>query len=137
MFRLVLGVAVAMTCALAVSYVAGCILAVFARGEADWRDGALIAWGASLFVIPSIVVLTVPLHWLAIKLRRTRGNEYALVGALVGIGTFLIVQLLASRTVLEFPEQMLIPGYAIAPLVGAAASGTFWAVVRPDRSPSS
>jgi hypothetical protein len=137
MIRSALGLLAAMASALAVAFAGGCILGILVWGkETDWRDGALVAWGASFFLVPSILVLTMPLHRLACNLRRTRGTNYALVGAVVGTGVFFAVQLLASAKALDFPGQMRMPGLAIAPTMGAAASLTFWGITRPDRGRS-
>jgi hypothetical protein len=135
MFRLVLGLVVAIICALATAYVAGFIFFAFALGgQADWKYGALVAWGASFFLTPAILILTIPLHRLAIKLRRVQRREYAFVGALVGMCVFLAVQLLTSIKALEFPGQMIMPALVIAPLLGAAAALGFWIVTRPDHT---
>lgn len=143
MSRLVLGMVVAAVCALAVAFLAGCVLvtALTAQYPADdpgsvFVYGALVAWGASLFLVPAIFILSVPLHRVAIKLGRVRGREYAVAGALVGICVYLLVQFGARMKLLglAFPGQMAIPALVIAPLLGAAAALGFWVVTRPDKA---
>lgn len=147
MTRLVMGMVVAVACSLTVAFLAGCVLVTAltanypSGGMADdlgsiFVFGALVAWGASLFMVPAILILSVPLHRLAIRLGRVRGRDYAVVGALVGMCVYLAVQLAGRMKLLglEFPGQMAIPALVIAPLLGAAAALGFWAVTRPDKA---
>jgi len=135
MFRILLGLVTATLCALAVSFAAGCILGIYASGSelnSIWVLGAAVAWGASLFLIPAILLLTVPLHRLAIKLSRVRATDYAVVGGLVGILTLLLA-LTGLGGFLEFPGPMMKPALVIAPLLGAVTALGFWIVTRPDQ----
>lgn len=148
MIKLVLGMVVAAACSLAVAYLAGCVLiaAVTVRypaGVADETDSifvicAVIASGASFFLVPAILILSIPLHLLATKLGLVRGRDYAIAGAIVGLCVYLGVQLAAQTTlpVLEIPEPMAIPALFIAPMLGAAAALGFWIVSRPDKATS-
>jgi hypothetical protein len=97
------------------------------------------AWFSSIFFAPAILVLSAPLHLLAIRLRRVSGREYAFAGALVGMSVYLAVQLGARIKLLglTFPGQMAIPALVIAPMLGATAALGFWAVIRPDKATSS
>ena len=132
---------VAVTCSLTIAFLAGCVLvtALAANyptgGVADdlssiFVFGALLAWGALLFAAPAILILSVPLHRLAIRLGRVRGRDYAVAGALVGMGVYLAVQLAGRMKLLglEFP------GLVIAPLLGTVAALGFWTVTRPDKA---
>ncbi len=86
---------------------------------------SLTAWSSSVISAPAILILSVPLHRLAIRLGRASGRDYAIVGAFVGVGVCLVVQI---------PGQMAIPALFIAPLMGAAAALGFWTVTRPDKA---
>lgn len=146
MTRLVLGMVVAVACSLIVAFLAGCVLVTaltvnYPTGGGDdlgsiFVFGALVAWGASLFTVPAILILLVPLHRLAIRLGRVRGRDYAVAGALVGMCVYLAVQLAGRIKLLglEFPGQMAIPALVIAPLLGAVAALGFWVVTRPDKA---
>ena len=136
----------ALAISLVVAFLSGCVLVMtlaahHPTGMADDLDsifvfGALVAWGASLFLVPAILVLSVPLNRLAIKLVRVRGSDYAVAGALTGISVYMVVQLATRMKFfgLAFPGQMAIPALVIAPLLGAAAALGFWAVIRPDKA---
>jgi hypothetical protein len=93
-------------------------------------------WGSSLFLGPSILLLSVPLHHLASKLGRVRGSEYAVAGAVVGTLLYALVRIGAHTELLglDFPEQMAVPALVIAPVIGAAAALGFWIVLRPDKA---
>ena len=93
-------------------------------------------WGSSIFLTPAILILSVPLHRLAIRLGRVRGRDYAVAGALVGMGVYLAVQLAGRMKLLglEFPGQMAIPALVIAPLLGTVAALGLWTVTRPDKA---
>lgn len=101
----------------------------YARGSYDLNFAlffaSLTAWSSSILSASAILILSVPLHQLAIRLGRVRGRDYAVVGAFVGVGVCLAVQI---------PGQMAIPALVIAPLMGAAAALGFWAVTRPDKA---
>lgn len=98
---------------------------------------SLTAWSSSILSASAILILSVPLHRLAIRLGRVSGKDYAVVGALVGMCVYFAVQLGARMKLLglAFPGQMAIPALFIAPLMGAAAALGFWAVTRPDKRP--
>lgn len=145
LIKLLLEMAVAAICSLALAFLAGCLLAaVFADqhrinaadGSGVLLFGEIFAWGASLFTLPAILILSIPLHLVADMQGLVRGRNYAGAGALIAVAVFLAIQLIARITLLDFaiPPQMAVPAFSIAPLLGAAAGLGFWAVVRPDKA---
>ena len=143
--RMLIGMVTAFASSIAVAFLSGFIIGFMisaqdsAQGSYDlgfaFFFATMTAWGSSIFLAPAILVLSVPLHRLAIKLERMRGREYAVAGALVGMCVYLLVQLGARMKLLglTFPGQMAIPALVIAPLLGAAAALGFWVVTRPDK----
>ncbi|NUT00685.1 MAG: hypothetical protein HOP96_06895 [Sphingomonas sp.] len=139
MFKILLGLVLAIFCALIAAVAAGFIVGMVVLGF-GWTDpgnslfyGAAFAWTASYVVVPAILVFTLPLHWLAIRLGRVRRGDYAAGGALFAISMLLIV-LLTSGRLFTIPEQLVKPSLVIAPMLGAVAALAFWAVTRPDRA---
>lgn len=93
------------------------------------------AYLSARIALPVIVVAAVPYVFLSMKLRRTSLRYYVASGALIGLGT--VVVMAGWRYLHPMPPfHMDADDYFTVftgVFAGAVAALTFWKVVRPDR----
>ena len=145
--KLWLAIAAAAAFTLTSSFLMGCIFVAVIASEHRHNtpfdlqtalDGFSIAFDfayfSSFLILPAIFILSAPLHRLALRIGRSRGQDYAVVGTFVGEAVCLAVETVSQQlTGCDILGPMGNPALVIAPLLGAIAALAFWVVSRPDK----